>query len=190
LGLSHCQHMAAPSCRRYDQLVLGVRQLWAQNRFAHAALDRMPSTGCRRRPSQNAADHGQRPRPSAHTNCSARVSGPPNATANLRCASGCFISTISMSGPAGSLICWPGVKVLPVTASRATAFRRRVARCGDTAVINSSDSPQSWSPIVYANGVRQVGLVPESDGVHSRSYQRSRLELVHRIPATAAAVAR
>ena len=61
-----------------------------------------------------------------------------------------------MSGPADSLICWPGVKVPPVTASRATAFRCRVARCGDTAVINNSGSPQSWSPIVYANGVRSL----------------------------------
>mgnify|MGYP003694793491 CR=1 FL=1 len=56
---------------------------WRSTTATRSERARFPSTGCVPRPSRTRRTHGQRPRPSAHTSCSARTSGPPNATAQV-----------------------------------------------------------------------------------------------------------
>ena len=94
---------------------------------------RVLSTHTEHRLSPSPVAEGGRPRPppttvGPHDLGSARISGPPNATAKFRCASGRLISTISMSGPDGILSCLPGVKSVPAKASRATCSAAWPAR--------------------------------------------------------------
>lgn len=111
-----------------------------RSRQADLLVARIPSTGWVPRPSSKSAAHGQRPRRSAHTNCKAVTLSPKMAIAQYKCASGCVTWTVSTRGPAGRVVCIPGVSKSPTRALRAAMFNNRCPRRGERPVTTSSGS--------------------------------------------------
>ena len=110
---------------------------------------RYPSTGWLPRPPSKSADHGQRPRSSAHTNCSARTSGPHEGDREVHVRIGMVhLDELDVPVTAEGHQLRPALGRIRATVSSATAFSSRIARSGETPVTRHSANPRSCNPIV------------------------------------------